>query len=113
MEFMLLIYHNEEEASQRPEAEKQRIFQEFAAFTQDITKSGKRKAGGPLDFTPTAATVRVRDGKTMVTDGPFAETKEQLGGYVLVEAKDLRRGDLDCRADSVVEVRVDRSASGE
>jgi hypothetical protein len=89
MEYMLLIYHNEEEASQRPEAEKQGIFQEFAAFTQDITKSGKRKAGGPLDFTPTAATVRVRDGKTMVTDGPFAETKEQLGGYVLIEAKDL------------------------
>ena len=89
MEYMLLIYHNEEEASQRPEAEKQGIFQEFAAFTQDVMKSGHRKAGGPLDFTPTAATVRVRDGKTMVTDGPFAETKEQLGGYVLVEAKDL------------------------
>ena len=89
MEYVLLIYHNEEEARQRPEAEKQRIFQEFAAFTQDITKSGKRKAGAPLDFTKTAATVRVRDGKTMVTDGPFAETKEQLGGYVLVEAKDL------------------------
>ena len=89
MEFMLLIYHNEEEATERPEAEKQQIFQEFAAFTQDIMKSGKRKAGGPLEFTKTAATVRVRDGKTMVTDGPFAETKEQLGGYVLVEAKDL------------------------
>ena len=89
MEYMLLIYHNEEEATRRPDAEKQRIFQEFAAFTQDITKSGKRKAGGPLEFTLTAATVRVRDGKTMVTDGPFAETKEQLGGYVLIEAKDL------------------------
>jgi hypothetical protein len=89
MEFILLIYHNEEEATQRPEAEKHRIFQEFAAFTQDITKNGKRKAGGPLEFTKTAATVRVRDGKTMVTDGPFAETKEQLGGYVLVEAKDI------------------------
>ena len=89
MEYMLLIYHHEETAKQRPEAEKQRIFQEFAAFTQDIMKSGKRKAGGPLEFTKTAATVRVRDGKTMVTDGPFAETKEQLGGYVLIEAKDL------------------------
>ena len=89
MEFMLLIYHNEEQAKSRPDAVKQQIFQEFAAFTQVITKSGKRKAGGPLDFTPTAATVRVRDGKTMVTDGPFAETKEQLGGYVLIEAKDL------------------------
>ena len=89
MEYMLLIYHNEEEAKARPEAEKQQIFQEFAAFTQDVMKSGHRKAGGPLEFTPTAATVRIRDGKTMVTDGPFAETKEQLGGYVLVEAKDL------------------------
>lgn len=89
MEYMLLIYHNEEEAKRRPEAEKQGIFREFTAFTQDVTKSGKRKAGAPLDFTPTAATVRVRDGKTMVTDGPFAETKEQLGGYVLIEAKDL------------------------
>ena len=89
MEFMLLIYHNEEDATRRPDAEKQRIFQEFAAFTQDVMKSGHRKAGGPLEFTPTAATVRIRDGKTMVTDGPFAETKEQLGGYVLVEAKDL------------------------
>jgi len=89
MEYMLLIYHNEDEARQRSEAIKQQIFQEFAAFTQDVIKSGKRKAGGPLEFTATAATVRVRDGKTMVTDGPFAETKEQLGGYVLVEAKDL------------------------
>jgi len=89
MEFMLLIYHNEEEARNRPDEEKRQIFQEFAAFTEDVMKSGKRKAGGPLEFTPTAATVRVRDGKTMVTDGPFAETKEQLGGYVLVDAKDL------------------------
>jgi hypothetical protein len=89
MEYMLLIYHNEEEATGRAEAEKQLIFQEFAAFTQDVMKSGHRKAGAPLEFTKTAATVRVRDGKTMVTDGPFAETKEQLGGYVLIEAKDL------------------------
>jgi hypothetical protein len=89
MEYMLLIYHNEEEARNKPEAVKQQIFQEFAAFTQDIMKSGKRKAGGPLEFTKAAATVRVRDGRTMITDGPFAETKEQLGGYVLVEAKNL------------------------
>ena len=89
MEYMLLIYHNEEEAKARPEAEKQQIFQEFAAFTQDVMKSGHRKAGGPLEFTPTAATVRIRDGKTMVTDGPFAETKEQLGGYYVAECKDL------------------------
>jgi hypothetical protein len=89
MEYMFLIYHNEEEAKDRPDAVKQQIYQEFMAFRQDIIKSGKHKAGGPLEFTPTAATVRVRDGKTMVTDGPFAETKEQLGGYYLIEAKDL------------------------
>jgi len=89
MEYVLLIYLNEEEETRRSEAEKQQIFKEFAAFTQDVIKSGHRKAGGPLEFTRTASTVRVRDGKTMVTDGPFAETKEQLGGYVLIEAKDL------------------------
>ncbi len=89
MEYMLLVYYNEEEATQRPEPEKHRIFQEFAAFKQDITKRGKRKASAPLELTKTAATVRVRDGKTIVTDGPFAETKEQLGGYILIEAKDL------------------------
>ena len=58
-------------------------------FTQDLTKSGKNKGGTPLEQTTTATTVRVRNGKTVVTDGPFAETKEQLGGYYLVEAKDL------------------------
>jgi hypothetical protein len=89
MEYMLLIYLNEEEAKNMPEAGKQQIFQEFATFTQDLIKSGRRKAGAPLEFTAAAATVRVRDGKTMVTDGPFAETKEQLGGYVIVEAKDF------------------------
>jgi hypothetical protein len=80
MEYVLLVYDNEKEAAQRPEAVKQQIFQEFAAFKEEIMKSGHRKASAPLEFTKTAATVRVRDGKTMVTDGPFAETKEQLGG---------------------------------
>ena len=89
MEYMFLIYHNEEEAKARPDSVKQQIFQEFVVFRQDILKSGKHKAGGPLEFTPTAATVRLRNGKTIVTDGPFAETKEQLGGYYLIEAKDL------------------------
>jgi hypothetical protein len=89
MEYMLLIYHNEEEAKARPDSVKQQIFQEFMAFRQDILKSGKHKAGGPLEFTPTAATVRVRNGKTIVTDGPFAETKEQLAGYYILECQDL------------------------
>ena len=59
------------------------------SFTQDIVKAGKFKAGDPLEPTSAATTVRVRNGKTLATDGPFAETKEQLGGYYLVEAKDL------------------------
>ncbi len=59
------------------------------AFTQDLSKTGKNKGGAPLEQTATATTVRVRNGKTIVTDGPFAETKEQLGGYYLVKAKDL------------------------
>ena len=61
------------------------------AFTQDIVKAGKFKAGDPLEPTSTATTVHVRNGKTVTTDGPFAETKEQLGGYYLVEAKDSTR----------------------
>jgi len=65
------------------------IFQEYHTFTQDLTKSGKNKGGAPLEQSTTATTVRVRNGKTVVTDGPFAETKEQLGGYYIVEAKDL------------------------
>jgi len=65
------------------------MFQEYVAFTQDISKAGKNKGGQPLEPSVTATTVRVRNGKTVVMDGPFAETKEQLGGYYLVEAKDL------------------------
>jgi hypothetical protein len=87
MEYMLLIYHNESE--KLPEATQHQLYQEYMTFTQDISKAGKNKGGAPLEQTATATTVRVRNGKTVVTDGPFAETKEQLGGYYLVEAKDL------------------------
>ncbi|HEV2170642.1 MAG TPA: YciI family protein [Candidatus Binatus sp.] len=89
MEYMLLIYNSEEEAKKITPAEGQQMFQDYMAFTQDLTKSGKNKGGAPLERTTAATTVRVRNGKTQVTDGPFAETKEQLGGYYLVEAKDL------------------------
>src|SRR6266404_5378901 len=87
MEYMLLIYHIE--AEKLPQETQQQLFQDYMAFTQDISKSGNRKGGAPLEQTATATTVRVRNGKTVVTDGPFAETKEQLGGYYLVEANDL------------------------
>jgi len=70
-------------------AERQKMMADYGAFTQSIIKSGNFKAGDALQPTSTATTVRVRDGKTLTTDGPFAETREQLGGYYLVEAKDL------------------------
>lgn len=87
MQYMLLIYQNE--AARPGEAELAKVMQEYLAFTQDIVKAGKFRAGDPLELTSTATTVRVREGKTLTTDGPFAETREQLGGYYIVEAKDL------------------------
>jgi hypothetical protein len=89
MEYMLLIYNSEADGKKMSAAEHTEIFQGYMAFTQDLTKSGKNKGGDALEQTTTATTVRVRNGKTAVTDGPFAETKEQLGGYYIVEAKDL------------------------
>ena len=89
MEYILLIYSSEADGKKMSAAEGHQIFQEYMTFTQDLTKAGKNKGGAPLEQTTTATTVRVRNGKTVVTDGPFAETKEQLGGYYLVEAKDL------------------------
>ncbi len=89
MEYILLIYSSEADNKKRPEAEARQIFQEYMSFTEDLTKSGRSKGGNPLEPATTATTVRVCNGKTTVTDGPFAETKEQLGGYYIVEAKDL------------------------
>jgi hypothetical protein len=85
MQYMLLI-HNE--ADKLTAAEVPQVMQEYMVFTQDLVKSGKFKAGDRLESSAGARTVRVRNGKTLTTDGPFAETKEQLGGYYLVEAKD-------------------------
>jgi hypothetical protein len=83
MEFLLLIYENEQRFSKGyPEAE----MAEYQAFGKEF--SGVIKGGNALQPTAAAATVRVRDGKQLSTDGPFAETKEQLGGFYLVEAKD-------------------------
>ena len=89
MEYMLLIYGSEKERASMSEAQRGEIFGEYGAFTDAIVKSGHFKAGAPLQATSTATTVRVKGGKTVTTDGPFAETREQLGGYYLVEAKDL------------------------
>ena len=71
------------------EGDRAAMSKQYGEFTQSIIKSGHFRAGDALMPTTMATTVRVRDGKTVTTDGPFAETKEQLGGYYLVEAKDL------------------------
>ena len=89
MQYLLMIYQNEAEYAKLDAKTAEKNMEEYGAFTQSIIQSGNFKAGDRLQPTITATTVRIRDGKTMTTDGPFAETREQLGGYYLVEAKDL------------------------
>ena len=89
MQYLLLIYRSEAEASKVPQADMTKMTADFRAFTQSIIQSGNFKAGDALQPVATATTVRVRGGKTLATDGPFAETREQLGGYYLIDAKDL------------------------
>ena len=89
MQYLLLIYDDEKKMNAMPEAEQKAFFGAYFEFTDSIKKSGHYKAGDALQPVSTATSVRVRDGKTLSTDGPFAETREQLGGYYLVEAKDL------------------------
>ena len=89
MQYLLMIYRNEAELGKLGAAERQQMMADYGAFTQSIVQSGHFKAGDGLQPTTTATTVRVRDGKMLTTDGPFAETREQLGGYYLIEAKDI------------------------
>ena len=89
MQYLLLIYGSEEQLDKMSQAEKDKILKEYGDFTQSIAGSGHLRGGNELDRISKAKTVRVRAGKRTVTDGPFAETKEQLGGYYLVEAKSL------------------------
>ena len=89
MRYALLIYASEQDWANQPEEASQAQFQEYMAFTKDIVDRGIYKGGEALQPIATATTVRVRDGGTLTTDGPFAETKEQLGGFYVVEAKDL------------------------
>jgi hypothetical protein len=89
MQYLLLIYSNEAQFSALPEAQLGKVFNEYMDFAKGIQSSGHYKGSNRLESTSKATTVRVRDGKRAITDGPFAETKEQLAGYFLVEAKDL------------------------
>jgi hypothetical protein len=89
MQYLLLIYRNEADLGKMGPADRKQMMEDYGAYTQSIIQSGHFKAGDGLQPATTATTVRVREGKTLTTDGPFAETREQLGGYYLVEAKDL------------------------
>ena len=89
MQYLLLIYDNEQRWATYSKEEAGQIMGEYMTFTQNIAQSGHYKGGNPLQPTTTATTVRVRNGKRQTTDGPFAETREQLGGYYLIDAPDL------------------------
>ena len=89
MKYLCLIYENEQNWSHYTKNQGDSMMAEYGSFTQDIQKSGHMLGGNALQPANTATTVRVRNGKVSTTDGPFAETKEQLGGYYLIEATDL------------------------
>ncbi|HYH78569.1 MAG TPA: YciI family protein [Longimicrobium sp.] len=89
MKYLCLIYDDENIWATMPKDECDAMLAEYFTFTDEIEKSGQHLAGEALQPVATATTVRVRNGKLSTTDGPFAETKEQLGGFYLVEARDL------------------------
>ena len=89
MKYILLIYHEEQAWDRLTEQERQDIYSEYGRFTQEIMASGHYAGGSELHPVSTATSVRMRDGKVLSTDGPFADTKEQLGGYYIIEAENL------------------------
>ena len=89
MKYLCLIYDEEKKLGAMSKSDGDQMMAEYGAFTEDVKKSGHYLGGEALHPVQAATTVRVRNGKTSTTDGPFAETKEQLGGYYLIDAKDL------------------------
>jgi hypothetical protein len=88
MQFLLMCCFNEDRWSKLPEAERGTIMEAYGKLVRELKDSGRLLSGAKLDECATAVTVRAKNGKQVVVDGPFAETKEQLGGYHLVECKD-------------------------
>ena len=89
MKYMLLIYHEEESWANRTEAERQSVYAEYRRLIEELKSKGKYLFGDQLQPSTTAQSVRVRNGRPIVTDGPFAETREQVGGFFMIEADDL------------------------
>ncbi len=89
MKYMLLLYRDEPAMEKMSLTERQQVYNEMVQISEEITARGQYLAGSPLHPSSAATSVRVRDGKPLVTDGPFAETREQLGGYMIIDVKDL------------------------
>ena len=89
MKYALLIYAAEKDFAAMTQEEQGRVYNEYMAYTIELQKSGKMLSCVPLDPSSTATTSRARNGKTVPTDGPFADTKEQLGGVYVIDVKDL------------------------
>ena len=89
MKYLCLVYQEEKQEPNVPRDQIEQAKKDYWAFTEDIKKNGNYVGGEALQPTPTAKSVRVRNGKVSTTDGPYVETKEQLGGYYLINAKDL------------------------
>jgi hypothetical protein len=91
MQYMLLIYTDEQAWAALPDDERKAIVREYYSLADELSAQGRYKGGAPLHPTSTATTVRVRNDEQVVTDGPYAETKEQLGGFFLIEADSVEQ----------------------
>ena len=117
MQYLLMCCFDEKRWESLPEAERAGIMKQYGEVIGDMARSGHYLAGGKLKGTAAATTVRVKNGKPVITDGPFAETKEQLGGYHLLECKDLDEAIAMARriptlpAGGTIEVRPLESAA--
>jgi len=111
MQYMFLTHLDEKAWLSLSEAEQQALMQDAVPHVKQLIAEGKFLGGAPLHSTSTASTVRLKQGKPLVTDGPFAETREQIGGYALIEAKDMDEairiaaGFLGTRSPSIIEIR--------
>jgi hypothetical protein len=110
VKYMLLICRDEQVWDKMSLGERQQIYAESVKLSEELTARGQYVAGHPLLPSSSATSVRVRDGKRLVTDGPFAETREQLGGYMIVDVKDLDEaigiaGRIPLARTSTIEVR--------
>ena len=89
MQYMILIYDSEKEWDKLSKAEIDKVYAAYGAYTEEMQKAGVMRGANQLQSITTATTVRLRGGKLQTTDGPFAETKEQLGGYYLIDVPNL------------------------